>query len=236
LSANGPRRRARDDEKGKANAKQNTAVYPLAGRDRLGRNVEADLSPDDQVGQWDLCRKVAQWAVARRRRMGQNYFRTEDFADDLAGDLFLELPAELAAFDASRGVPLRKFLWQQLAWRAQRHVRDEVKWGAHTSEYADDVLLPSEGQGSRKLPGGRSVAIPPREVLTGITPQESTRERLHGALGRIGRQDQILLLAYSRGHTQAELSEMTGLSQSQVSRRIGAALKKLREMLGETHK
>jgi RNA polymerase sigma factor (sigma-70 family) len=212
---------------------------------------ETEGPETDNTGRyWSMVQDIAERASERERGNNGRYL-IEDFANDIAQELTLKLPAELARYDPNRGVPLDCYLRQRLDWHARKLIRDERKWRRLTEEYDPNKTVEiGVSHGSRKVgaeklvlrklgpeeespmfPRARSLNLQPDFLLHPTAIDLLLRSDAWNQLE--ARDRQMVWCHHALGINQQDIATHLGIDQSRVSRRIEAAIKKIQV---EAHK
>jgi RNA polymerase sigma factor (sigma-70 family) len=193
------------------------------------------FSEDDEIS--DLIRDVAAGEVSRNRAMG--WWRSDWYFDwwDLAQELSGDVPRLMAEFNPERGVPLKAYLRQRLTWTARRIIKPERGWQAQRVKLEEyETVEAAQGHGTRTR-GGKKITL--RDFGAGALLVERSMDLLEQALWDLAVDDRGMLRMYLDGATQAQIASVVSefgnpISQSQVSRRIKAAIKKLSDVMHKT--
>jgi RNA polymerase sigma factor (sigma-70 family) len=196
---------------------------------------EPKFSEDPVIS--DLIRDVAAGEVSRNRAMG--WWRSDWYFDwwDLAQELCRDVPRLIAAFNPQRGVPLSAYLKQRLTWNARKIIRPERGWQSQRVKFEEyETVEASQGHGTRTR-GNKKITL--RDFGAGALLVERSMDLLQDALWALPVDERGMLRMYFNGATQAQIacavSEFgSQISQSQVSRRIQAAIKKLSDAMHKT--
>lgn len=177
--------------------------------------------------QTDACLLTAQGASAEAafseliRRHQDFVFRvafsqTGDMhaAEEVAQETFLRLAGGMARPDPKRADPFRAWLYvmvTNLARGRNRRERRLKQRHANLGALAGDGLLTEE---------------------TSVAERQELHAALAAALGGLSRElRELIVLHYLEGFSQVEMSRMTGVSQSSISRRLDEGLGLLRKQL-----
>ena len=193
-----------------------------------GGMYKPKFSEDPEIS--DLIHNVATGEVSRNRAMG--WWRSDWYFDwwDVAQEISCDVPRLMAEFEPERGVPLVAYLKQRLTWSAQKIIRPERAWQARREKFEENEAVDAaQGHGTRTT-GEKKITL--RDFGAGETLAGRSSDILQSALRELSADEYGILRMYLNGATQAQIANLVSefrrpISQSQVSRRIRAVIKKL---------
>ena len=149
---------------------------------------------------------------------------------DVVQEVLMEANEKLDGYLREPPLPfypwLRQIAWQRLVKIHQHHHAQKRRV---TREGPALLALPEESMGDLAERLATSGTSPSRHVL-----REEVRDRVRGALGRLGERDrEVLVLRYLEQMSLAEIAAVVGTTEGAVKTRHARALLRLQALLGE---
>ena len=186
---------------------------------RLSQEQEAlllrRLKARDQAALAELYDLLAPWVLGLAQRILQD----EDEAEEVVGDVFVQLWTHVSQHDPKRG-PLVPWILSIARHRALDGLRRCRRWWRKAARWEQDRSL--ETGDVEPAPAPHEAAVPGWPV----------HREVHAALAALPEeQRRVVLLAYFEGLTHSEIARRTGQPLGTVKTRLRIAHTKLEEAL-----
>lgn len=159
------------------------------------------------------------------RRLLRQYGSSPDLREDLASELYVRYCALYAAFDSSRGIPVRPYMVRMLTQAAYNYMR--VQWKQQGREVS---LQPSWSDAPEEV---NDPGVDPTSEWDQALWMEQAVDHLPRAIAQLPkRQQMIVIWRYYDGRSFEEIADELQVRPATVRSLLRYAINRLREFLG----